>query len=76
MGRGLTASASREAARAEYLTRLRALTQRYGVPLEAFAGSRAGPRFLADHHDHLTIEGWIYYNRALDEFYHHRTPHS
>ena len=62
------------AARAQYLTRLRALAQRYGVPLEDFEAHEQDPRFLADHHDHLSIEGWMYYNRALDDFFHDRLP--
>jgi D-alanine transfer protein len=60
------------AARAQYLTRLRALAQRYQVPLQDFAAHERDPRFLADHHDHLSIEGWMYYNRALDDFFHDR----
>jgi poly-D-alanine transfer protein DltD len=28
------------------------------------------PDFLVDHHDHLSAKGWMYYNRALDEFFH------
>jgi D-alanine transfer protein len=59
-------------ARAQYLFRLRALAHRYGVPLRDFEEHEEDPRFLADHHDHLSIEGWMYYNEALDEFYHDR----
>ncbi|MGB8167946.1 MAG: D-alanyl-lipoteichoic acid biosynthesis protein DltD [Chthoniobacteraceae bacterium] len=61
-------------ARSQYLARLRALTERYHVPLQDFQEHEADPRFLADHHDHLSIEGWMYYNRALDDFYHDRIP--
>jgi D-alanine transfer protein len=61
-------------ARAEYLNRLRSLTQRYGVAVQDFEEHERDPRFLADHHDHLSISGWMYYNRALDDFYHGRAP--
>ncbi len=64
------------AARAEYLRRLRALAQSYHVPLRDFEEHEQDPLFLADHHDHLTIEGWMHYNRALDDFFHGRIPHS
>lgn len=59
-------------ARAEFTGRLRALTEHYGVPLCDFQDHEDDPRFLADHHDHLSVEGWMYYNRALDDFYHGR----
>ncbi|HYR59105.1 MAG TPA: D-alanyl-lipoteichoic acid biosynthesis protein DltD [Chthoniobacteraceae bacterium] len=63
-------------ARSQFLVRLRALTQRYEVPLLDFAEHNRDPRFLADHHDHLSIEGWMYYNRALDDFFHNRIASS
>ncbi|MEA3209556.1 MAG: D-alanine transfer protein [Chthoniobacter sp.] len=64
------------AARAQYLVRLRELAHRYAIPLRDFEEHEEDPRFLADHHDHLSIEGWMYYNRTLDDFYHGRIPHS
>jgi D-alanine transfer protein len=64
------------AAREEYRRRLHAAVDRYGFPLRDFVEHDDDPRFLADHHDHLSVEGWMYYNRALDEFFHGRTPQS
>ncbi len=63
-------------ARSQFLMRLRPLTQRYAVPLLDFAEHNQDPRFLADHHDHLSVEGWMYYNRALDDFFHDRIEQS
>ncbi len=64
------------AARALYLNRLHLVASHYHFPLKDFAAHEGDPRFLADHHDHLSIEGWMYYNRALDDFFHDRIPHS
>ena len=30
------------------------------------------PAFLVDFLDHLSAEGWLYYNKALDDFFHER----
>lgn len=65
-----------KAARTQYFERLHALTHRYAVPLCDFQDHENDPRFLADHHDHLSIEGWMYYNQALDEFFHGKVPGS
>jgi D-alanine transfer protein len=59
-----------DAAIGTYLTRLEALGRRYHVPVEAFRDHFADAGFLADNHDHLSGKGWMYYNRALDDFFH------
>jgi D-alanine transfer protein len=63
-------------AREDYYTKLRALVQRYHFPLVEFQGHDEDPAFLIRHESHLTAKGWMYYNRALDDFFHRRMPRS
>lgn len=63
-------------ARDEYYTKLRALAERYHFALVEFKGHDEDPAFLYLHKSHLTAKGWIYYDRALDDFYHRRLPRS
>jgi D-alanine transfer protein len=63
-------------AREDYYTKLRALVQRYHFPLVEFQGHDEDPAFLIRHESHLTAKGWMYYNRALDDFFHGRMPRS
>jgi D-alanine transfer protein len=63
-------------ARADYYTKLRALVQRYHFPLVEFKEHDEDPSFLIRHESHLTAKGWMYYNRALDDFFHGRQPRS
>src|SRR5882724_1040213 len=63
-------------AREDYYVKLRALVQRYHFPLVEFKGHDEDPAFLIRHENHLTAKGWMYYNRALDDFFHGRTPRS
>jgi D-alanine transfer protein len=65
---------SREA-RETYYKKLRALAQRYHFALIEFKGHDEDPAFLYRHQSHLTAKGWIYYDRALDEFF-QGGPHS
>jgi len=69
--KGVSASA-----RENYYARLRALVQRYHFALVEFEGHDEDPAFLYRHQSHLTAKGWIYYNRALDDFFHGRVPRS
>lgn len=55
-----------------YLQHLRALAARYNMPLLDFEEYESDPRFLADPHDHLSAEGWMVFDKALDAFYHDR----
>ena len=59
-------------ARAEFYDRLEALAARYDFPLVDFRDHDEDRRFLADTHDHLSAAGWLYYDAALDDFYHDR----
>ena len=58
--------------RAAYTGRLRKLATKYNIPLADFPASEASPGFTVDFLDHLSGEGWLYYNKALDDFYHGR----
>ena len=61
-------------AREEYYTKLRALVKGYHFPLLEFEAHDEDPAFLIRHQSHLTTKGWIYYDRALDDFFHGRMP--
>jgi D-alanine transfer protein len=59
-------------ARTAYLRRLSELAGRYEVSLLDFREHSKDPSFLVDFLDHLSPQGWLYYNKALDDFYHQR----
>jgi D-alanine transfer protein len=61
-------------ARNDYYTKLRALVERYHFPVVEFQAHDEDPAFLIRHASHLTAKGWVYYDRALDDFFHHRLP--
>jgi D-alanine transfer protein len=63
-------------ARQDYYTKLRALVQRYHFPLVEFEAHDEDPAFLIRHESHLTAKGWMYYDRALEDFFHGRMPRS
>ena len=60
------------AARTAYLRRLDETAARYDVALLDFREHEKDPAFLVDFLDHLSPQGWLYYNKALDDFYHER----
>ena len=53
-----------------YYDRLRELARRYHFPLVEFEDHDADPTFLIARREHPTPKGWMYYNRALDNFFH------
>ncbi|MBV9489599.1 MAG: D-alanyl-lipoteichoic acid biosynthesis protein DltD [Verrucomicrobia bacterium] len=55
-----------------YYKRIRGLAQAHHVPLIDFAERDEDQGFLAGHHDHLSSKGWLYYDKALDDFFHDR----
>jgi D-alanine transfer protein len=63
-------------AREGYYVKLRALVQSYHFPLVEFEAHDEDRAFLYLHKSHLTSKGWIYYDHALDDFYHGRLPRS
>jgi D-alanine transfer protein len=57
-------------ARQVYYDRMRELARRYHFPLVEFEEHDADPNFLIAHREHPTPKGWMYYNKALDNFFH------
>ncbi len=57
------------AGRQVYYDRMSELAQRYHFPLIQFEDHDADPAFLIAHREHPTPEGWMYYNRALEDFF-------
>jgi D-alanine transfer protein len=53
-----------------YYDRMRKLARRYHFPLVEFEDHDADPTFLIARREHPTPKGWMYYNRALDNFFH------
>jgi len=53
-----------------FYTKLQGMAAQYGFALIDFQGHEEDPKFLADRHDHPSVRGWMYYNAALDGFYH------
>lgn len=60
------------AARQAYYAAFRSAAQSRNVPVVEFANHDEDPYFLRDPGSHLSPEGWIYYDQALDNFYHNR----
>jgi D-alanine transfer protein len=65
----LAPGVSRSAHKA-YYDRMRELARRYHFPLVEFEDHDADPTFLIARREHPTPKGWMYYNRALDNFFH------
>ena len=61
-------------AREIYYAKLRSTVQRYHFPLVEFESHDEDPSFLLRHQSHLTAKGWVYYDRALDDFFHGQPP--
>jgi D-alanine transfer protein len=57
-------------ARSEYYARLRQVAGKYDVPVVDFEDHDSDIYFVTDPNSHLSREGWAYYDRALDAFYH------
>jgi D-alanine transfer protein len=61
-------------AREKFSEQLAQTAQRYQAPLVYFQAHEEDPLFFADHLDHLSPRGWMYYNETLDDFFHGRNP--
>jgi D-alanine transfer protein len=59
-------------AREDYYVKLRTLVQSCHFPLVEFKEHDEDPAFLYLRKSHLTTKGWIYYDHALDDFFHGR----
>jgi D-alanine transfer protein len=57
-------------ARSVYYEKLREATKPYGVPVLDFEYHDGDKCFILDYGSHLSPKGWVYYDRALDAFYH------
>jgi D-alanine transfer protein len=57
-------------ARMQYYSRLRALCSQYGVPVVDFENHDDDRYFVTDPNSHLSRLGWVYYDQALDAFFH------
>jgi D-alanine transfer protein len=61
-------------ARDEFYRKLPTLVEQYHFPAVGFQEHDEDPAFLIRQTPHLTAKGWIYYDRALDDFFHGRLP--
>ena len=61
-------------ARRAYYEKLRGISTRYHTPLVDFADHDNDQYFCHDAMAHLAPRGLVYYNHALDGFYHDRVP--
>jgi D-alanine transfer protein len=66
-------------ARESYYQKIRTMAQRYNFTVVEFEGHDEDPAFFDRHMQHvpsrhLTAQSWMLYNRALDDFFHGRTP--
>jgi D-alanine transfer protein len=57
-------------ARRAYYERLRGISARYHTPVVEFADHDADQSFCQDNLGHLAPNGWVYYSRVLDDFFH------
>ncbi len=55
-----------------FVDRLQSMTAEFKYPLMLFREHENDPAFLYDFQDHLSGEGWLFYNKALDDFFHGR----
>ena len=58
--------------RLAFVQRLQSMAGEFQYPLMLFREHENDPAFLFDFQDHLSGEGWLFYNKALDDFYHDR----
>ncbi|MGB8167947.1 MAG: D-alanyl-lipoteichoic acid biosynthesis protein DltD [Chthoniobacteraceae bacterium] len=63
-------------ARQRYYDRVTGLVRHFGFACRDFEEHDEDKRFVADQYDHLTGKGWMFYNRALDDFAATNRPHS
>lgn len=55
-----------------FVDRLQSMAGEFKYPLMLFRDHENDPAFLYDFQDHLSGEGWLFYNKALDDFFHGR----
>lgn len=57
-----------------YYQKLAAVAQKYDIPLRDFHEFAGDLTFMSDPMGHLSPKGWVYYDQALDAFYHDTAP--
>jgi D-alanine transfer protein len=62
--------------RREFYERLHALARAHAVPLADFAEHDSDKYFTVDSGLHPSAKGWVYYDHAVDAFFHGRQPGS
>ena len=55
-----------------FVERLQSMANEFHYPLMLFRDHEGDPAFLFDFQDHLSGQGWLFYNKALDDFFHGR----
>jgi len=55
-----------------YYKRVRQVAEAHNVPILDFEGHDLDEDFLAGHHDHLSDKGWLFFDKAIDNFFHDR----
>lgn len=58
--------------RLAFVQRLESMAREFNYPLMLFRDHENDPAFLYDFQDHLSGQGWLFYNKALDDFFHGR----
>ncbi|HEY3899459.1 MAG TPA: D-alanyl-lipoteichoic acid biosynthesis protein DltD [Chthoniobacter sp.] len=58
--------------RVAYSERLHAFASLHDVAVVDFLDHSRDPKFFADHYGHPSAKGWIYFDQALDDFFHGR----
>ena len=53
-----------------YYDQMRELAVRYQIELNQFEDRDSDSSFQVPHHEHPTATGWLYYDHALDDFFH------
>lgn len=56
-------------ARDVYYQKLRALSARYGIELREFEDHDEDAAFQIPRREHPTVDGWTYFNRAIEDFF-------
>ncbi len=58
--------------RLAFVQRLQEMAGEFHYPMMLFREHESDPAFLFDFQDHLSGQGWLFYNKALDDFFHGR----
>jgi D-alanine transfer protein len=56
--------------RRRYYQRFDSVMKAHGVPVLSFADHDGDATFILDPASHMSEKGWVYFDQALDAFYH------